>query len=82
MIEEMQCVYYIYATCIVLHVAAYSLLFVKYFHQVSEKQFINRYEEPGIPVVITCSQLDWQANKKWTMEVSIHMCISNLQLSW
>ena len=39
--------------------------------QVDEKQFIAAYEAPGLPVVITHSQLDWQANKKWTTEVRV-----------
>lgn len=38
--------------------------------EVDEATFIERFERPRIPVVITDSQLDWQANKKWTIEVS------------
>lgn len=34
-----------------------------------EQSFIERYESPAIPVVITDSQLEWQASKKWTIEV-------------
>ena len=37
--------------------------------QVNEGQFIQQYEAPGLPVVITHSQLDWQASRKWTLEV-------------
>lgn len=37
--------------------------------QVNERQFIRMYEAPGLPVVVTDSQLDWQANRKWTIEV-------------
>lgn len=37
---------------------------------VDEQSFIERYESPAIPVVITDSQLEWQASKKWTIEVS------------
>ena len=35
-----------------------------------ELGFIERYERRNIPVVIGDSQLDWQATKKWTLEVS------------
>ena len=40
---------------------------------VDEQSFIERYESPAIPVVITDSQLEWQASKKWTMEVGIEV---------
>ncbi|CAI7990974.1 Bifunctional arginine demethylase and lysyl-hydroxylase JMJD6 [Geodia barretti] len=36
--------------------------------EVNEGQFIQQYEAPGLPVVITHSQLDWQASRKWTLE--------------
>ena len=38
--------------------------------EVSETVFIERYEKPGHPVVIVDAQQDWQATKKWTIEVS------------
>ena len=38
---------------------------------VDERAFIERYEQPNVPVVITDSQLDWLANKKWTVEVKL-----------
>lgn len=38
------------------------------YNLVDEASFIERYEKPGIPVVIVNGQLDWQANKKWTIE--------------
>ena len=37
---------------------------------VDERTFIERYEQPNVPVVITDSQLDWLGNKKWTIEVN------------
>ena len=39
--------------------------------EVSEQMFIDRYERPGHPVVITDSQLEWQATYKWTVDVII-----------
>ncbi len=36
---------------------------------VDEHRFIERFEQPRLPVVITEGQLDWQACTKWTMEV-------------
>ena len=36
---------------------------------IDEQAFIERFERPNVPVVITDSQLEWQANKKWTVEV-------------
>ena len=38
--------------------------------EVDQATFIERVERPGLPVVITDSQLDWQANRKWTVEVT------------
>ena len=36
----------------------------------SQAEFIEKYEKPRIPVVITNSQDHWMANKKWTLQVS------------
>ena len=44
---------------------------------VDEQSFVERYEHPAIPVVITDSQLDWQANKKWTIEVCVESICSH-----
>ena len=41
---------------------------ISYF-QVDEREFIERFEKPRCPVVITDSQLDWPGTKKWTIEV-------------
>ena len=41
--------------------------------EVDQAGFIERFERPGLPVVITDSQLDWQANRKWTVEVTSFM---------
>ena len=35
---------------------------------IDEQTFIERFERPNVPVVITDGQLDWQANKKWTTD--------------
>lgn len=34
-----------------------------------EQSFVERYEKPNVPVVITDTQLEWQAMRKWTVEV-------------
>ena len=36
---------------------------------VNEANFIERFERPNYPTVISNSQLDWNARKKWTVEV-------------
>ena len=46
--------------------------------QVDEKRFIGLYEAPGLPVIITHSQLDWQANQKWTIEASMGKVVVSL----
>lgn len=38
---------------------------------VSPEEFIERYERPRRPVVITNLQSDWPANVKWNLEVRI-----------
>lgn len=40
--------------------------------EVDHKMFVDRYEQPGQPVVITDSQVDWLAVNKWTIEVSVY----------
>ena len=36
---------------------------------VDEDTFIQRYERPNLPVVITDCQTNWNATHKWTVEV-------------
>lgn len=36
-----------------------------------EQGFIERYEKRNVPVVITDAQLEWQATRKWTVEVCL-----------
>lgn len=36
--------------------------------KVSLTQFIEEYERPYKPVVITGTQIEWRANEKWTLE--------------
>ena len=38
-------------------------------NQVSQQEFIQRFESPYKPVVIVGATDDWQANQKWTLEV-------------
>jgi len=38
------------------------------YDQVSQEEFVNKYELPGLPVVITNAQSKWQAQQKWTIE--------------
>jgi histone arginine demethylase JMJD6 len=38
--------------------------------KVSLEEFIDKYEKPYKPVIITNAQKDWQANVKWTKQVS------------
>ena len=37
--------------------------------KVSNQEFIDKYELPGLPCVIINDQRGWQAQKKWTSEV-------------
>lgn len=37
--------------------------------KISPEEFIERYEKPYKPVVITNAQCDWQANYKWSKQV-------------
>ena len=39
-------------------------------NEVSLEQFIDKYEKPYKPVIITNSQTDWLAKEKWTLDVS------------
>ena len=43
--------------------------------EVDEQEFIERFERPGRPTVITGCQDSWDAKKKWTLEVMFG-CIS------
>lgn len=36
------------------------------YQEVDERAFIDRFERPNLPVVITHSQMTWDARKKWT----------------
>lgn len=38
---------------------------------IDEQAFVERFERPNIPVVITDCQLEWQATRKWTIEVNL-----------
>lgn len=35
----------------------------------SMEDFIKNYEKPYKPVILTNSQVDWQAKEKWTLSV-------------
>lgn len=39
-------------------------------HDVSPEEFIEKFEKPYKPVVITGCQKDWRANEKWNLDVS------------
>lgn len=39
------------------------------YQEVDERAFIDRFERPNLPVVITHSQMTWDARKKWTNKV-------------
>lgn len=43
--------------------------------EVDEDTFIERFEEPNLPVVITDAQKGWEANRKWTIEVDYYKCL-------
>ena len=51
------------------------------YMDVDEDMFRERYERQSVPVVITHGQLDWQARKKWTVEVFSFPLILLLALS-
>lgn len=38
--------------------------------EISHQEFIERYEKPRIPVVLTGATDHWLANQKWTLPVS------------
>ncbi len=42
--------------------------------KVTKEQFIERYEKPRKPVIITNVIDKWRANDKWTLEV-VGICI-------
>ncbi len=37
--------------------------------QISEDEFVERFDKPKLPVVLTHVQDHWLARKKWTVEV-------------
>ena len=39
-------------------------------NHVSLDEFIEKYEKPYKPVIITNSQTDWLAKEKWTLDVT------------
>ena len=39
----------------------------------TEDEFISKFEKNYIPVVISDAQTNWQACRKWTKEVSLEM---------
>lgn len=39
------------------------------YHEVSKEEFIERFEKPGLPVVIVGGTEGWRANTEWTLEV-------------
>ena len=41
----------------------------------SPAAFIDKYEKHYIPTVISDSQKDWLANKKWTKEVCLYLVL-------
>lgn len=46
---------------------------------VDKTTFIERFERPNYPAVITDCQLDWDARKKWTIEVCAAVQLSIIQ---
>ena len=49
--------------------------------EVDEAAFIERFERPNFPVVITDSQVTWDANRKWNIEVGRPERLSVLDFS-
>ena len=41
----------------------------------TEADFISKFEKNYIPVVISDAQSDWEANRKWTKEVSSELIL-------
>ena len=39
--------------------------------EVSVQEFIRRFEEPYLPVVITNAMKEWPAMEKWTVQVRL-----------
>ena len=39
--------------------------------KVGVDEFIRRFEEPYLPVVITGAMKEWAAQEKWTLEVRV-----------
>jgi len=44
--------------------------------ELTEAEFITRFERVYQPVVITHAQLDWAARDKWTLEVNLFLVVS------
>lgn len=38
-------------------------------NKISKSEFVERYEKPRIPVVLTHAMDHWKAMRKWTVEV-------------
>lgn len=43
--------------------------------EVDEEAFIEQFERPNVPAVITDSQTTWEANRKWNFEVHRRVCV-------
>ena len=39
------------------------------FHNSTKSEFVEKYEKPRIPVVLTHTMDHWKSMRKWTVEV-------------